>query len=691
MKNLNIFLLILLTAVKLLGQNQDPFLPANMGPGINTKYNEINPVISPDGKTLYFVRANHPQNNYGSISSQDIWTAALNEDGTFGEPVRIPFPLNAGRFNAIYGISADGSTIYINGSYSKKMKWKKRGISTVSKLGPLNFSTPKTVDIRGFSKLSKGRFGTVYVNETENTMFLSFSRKYDRTKNDIYVSRKSSKGYWSRPKKLNKSVNTKYSEITPVLSRDGSKLIFASNRKNGKGSFDIYISERKDESYHNWSEPKKINDTVNSKDWEAYYTLNAKGSWAYFASNASGEGASDIFRIKLFEENPFVLVKGKVLNKRTEGPLPSDKSVILEVNGQPVDSVRIDPETGNFNIKLPLGASYSIRAVTENFNSVPEVVDVTRVREYKEVQKALYVESIPFVLITGKIIPTGAGDTAKIVNPKILVDDFAADSVTIDSDNNYRLKLKFGQKYELKAKAEGFKSESQLVDFTNIKEYREVKQDLYINKIVAPKAKEAVISGKIINSKTRKGISGDSAGIQVNEKLVSGEIKDSTYKISLPLGEKYIINASVKNFYPVYETIDLVKATESLKISKDLFIAPIEVGASIKLNNIFFETGKSTLKPTSFPELERVIKFLNENSTLKIEIAGHTDNVGNAATNKNLSQARANAVANYIIKNGVAKDRIVAKGYGMEKPVASNKTAAGKSQNRRVEFTILDK
>jgi outer membrane protein OmpA-like peptidoglycan-associated protein len=128
-----------------------------------------------------------------------------------------------------------------------------------------------------------------------------------------------------------------------------------------------------------------------------------------------------------------------------------------------------------------------------------------------------------------------------------------------------------------------------------------------------------------------------------------------------------------------------------LKISKDLFIAPIEVGASIKLNNIFFETGKSTLKPTSFPELERVIKFLNENSTLKIEIAGHTDNVGNAATNKNLSQARANAVANYIIKNGVAKDRIVAKGYGMEKPVASNKTAAGKSQNRRVEFTILDK
>jgi OOP family OmpA-OmpF porin len=118
---------------------------------------------------------------------------------------------------------------------------------------------------------------------------------------------------------------------------------------------------------------------------------------------------------------------------------------------------------------------------------------------------------------------------------------------------------------------------------------------------------------------------------------------------------------------------------------------PIEVGQSIRLNNIFFETAKAVLKRESFPELDRVIDFLTQNSEIKIEIAGHTDNVGKVASNQKLSLARAKSVAAYLASKGIATDRIVSKGYGSSKPVAPNKTAAGKAQNRRVEFTILDK
>jgi len=117
---------------------------------------------------------------------------------------------------------------------------------------------------------------------------------------------------------------------------------------------------------------------------------------------------------------------------------------------------------------------------------------------------------------------------------------------------------------------------------------------------------------------------------------------------------------------------------------------PIEIGQSIKLKNIFFDAGKTVLKNESFAELERVATFLEENPHIKIEIAGHTDNVGKATSNQKLSQGRAQAVADFVISKGINKSRIVVKGYGSSKPVASNKTAAGKAENRRVEFTILE-
>jgi outer membrane protein OmpA-like peptidoglycan-associated protein len=140
----------------------------------------------------------------------------------------------------------------------------------------------------------------------------------------------------------------------------------------------------------------------------------------------------------------------------------------------------------------------------------------------------------------------------------------------------------------------------------------------------------------------------------------------------------------------MYEVVTTGTEKTDVKIFKDLVIVPIEVGQSIRLNNIFFDPAKSILKKESFPELDRVSDFLNASPELKIEIAGHTDNVGNATTNQKLSFNRAKAVTDYVIKKGVAKDRVVAKGYGAAKPVASNKTKDGKAQNRRVEFTVLD-
>lgn len=121
-------------------------------------------------------------------------------------------------------------------------------------------------------------------------------------------------------------------------------------------------------------------------------------------------------------------------------------------------------------------------------------------------------------------------------------------------------------------------------------------------------------------------------------------------------------------------------------------VAPeLEVGESVTLKNVFFQTGKSALLEVSIVELDKLVEMMQKNKTMRIELGGHTDNVGNEAANQKLSEQRAKAVYDYLVKQGVAADRLTYKGYGQTKPVADNSTAEGRRENRRTEFTIIEK
>ena len=107
------------------------------------------------------------------------------------------------------------------------------------------------------------------------------------------------------------------------------------------------------------------------------------------------------------------------------------------------------------------------------------------------------------------------------------------------------------------------------------------------------------------------------------------------------------------------------------------------------LDNVFFDTGKSTLRLESYPELEELYLALKDNDNMRVEIAGHTDNVGDDASNIKLSQERANTVRNYVIAKGIAASRMIAKGYGETQPVATNETTVGRQKNRRTEVRVI--
>ena len=170
-------------------------------------------------------------------------------------------------------------------------------------------------------------------------------------------------------------------------------------------------------------------------------------------------------------------------------------------------------------------------------------------------------------------------------------------------------------------------------------------------------------------------------------------LTDSTgrFSIRLPAGDKYEIFILGFKDSTSYNVLD-IPATKGNAYYKDPFKVDIQFlpAKNFVLDNCNFETGKATLQPESYAVLDELVAYLLRKDDEKIELGGHTDNVGNAKSNLVLSEARANTVRAYLLTKGIDPLRVTAKGYGMTVPIASNKTAEGRAQNRRTEVKILD-
>ncbi|WP_234736214.1 OmpA family protein [Tellurirhabdus bombi] len=494
----------------------------NLGNLINSEYNEINPVISPDGRTLYFARISHPQNTHGAKGSQDIWYSEMGQDNKWGSARRMTFPLNKDEYNCAYSISPDGNTMLIKGAYNNGT-YETRGFS-ISKRTASGWAPPQKMPIPAYEKMSKGQFDCGYLSADGKVLIMAFSEKKGSQKDDLYVSLKQKDGSWSKIINLGPEVNTgDFTETTPFLAADGATLYFSSDRGGGLGSNDIYVCRRVDNSWKHWSKPVNLGPAINTDGYDAYYTLSASGEYAYLTTFKETLGKGDIVRIRLKDleqepqtpketlPDPVVLVSGKVIDQRTGKPV--EARIVYETlpDGVEVGTATSNPLTGEYKIVLPYGKKYSFRAIAPDFIAEGDNIDLTQAKEHQEI--------------------------------------------------------------------------------TN----------------------------------------------------------------------------------------------------KSLKLIPIEVNSTVRLNNIFFDLGKATLREESFPELDRLALTLNENPKIVIEIGGHTDNTGSNELNLKLSQDRADSVREYFIGKGIEPDRVASKGYGESKPVAMNDSDEGRQANRRVEFKILKK
>ncbi|MDF2449280.1 MAG: outer membrane protein OmpA family [Bacteroidota bacterium] len=391
------FAIILIHSITFKGQ--DTYAPVNLGPAINSKNGEGQSVVSADGKEIYFWRDLYRQSVGETV--QSAWYSKQDSTGKWLPAKYMGKPFNTGMVNSgIYNVSPDNNTILLRG-YFKNGERIKGGFSLVTR-GVRGWNDPVGLEVPDYNEMAKGKYSGGFLMPDGKGLIMYLSETPGSTISDLYVSFKKEDGTFTRPAYIT-GLNTTNTESTPFIASDNKTLYFSSDRPGGLGNNDIWKATRLDDTWMNWSTPQNLGPTINSADWDAYFSLDAKGEFAYMTSSQNSMGSSDIVKIKLAVENkpePVVLVRGKVLNKNTNQPIEAKISYenLATANNQGV--AISNPSTGEYQIALPYGLNYGFNATATGFVSISDNIDLTAISEYKELTRDLYL--VP--LETGQVI-----------------------------------------------------------------------------------------------------------------------------------------------------------------------------------------------------------------------------------------------------------------------------------------------
>jgi OmpA-OmpF porin, OOP family len=256
---------------------------------INSQLEESYPLLSPDGRTLFFTRFN-PFSTSGRLSGSDIWASKKNDDGEWQEAYAMPKSVNNNRHNVAIGFDKIGDHLYLLNSYFSTQ----RTDVVRTSLAALD-QRPSLADIPKINT-SDGFLG-LYVHPSEEIILISMAGEDSFGEEDLYVMLRDTTGRWSKPQNLGPMINTSGFEISPFLSNDGKTLYFSSNGHGGFGDADIFVAHRLYDTWNVWTRPQNLGKNVNSEGFDAYFTIT-DNQQAFFVSNREGRFA-DIFMTRV--------------------------------------------------------------------------------------------------------------------------------------------------------------------------------------------------------------------------------------------------------------------------------------------------------------------------------------------------------------------------------------------------------
>ncbi len=377
----------------------------NLGKGVNSPGEEVAPVISPDGKTLYFTR-NKFKGNVGSPDRQDVWVSTLAAPSAgmppqWNEATNLGPPINNAGDNAVSSLSLDGRTMYLLNVYKPNgdlMFGLSRSIKTRA-----GWSTPVECKIANNYSVAAGSQdepaqAEFVIGPEGNVIIMAVRRKDTEGDRDLYISfLQQDKVSWSEPRSLGPTLNTADFESSPFLAADGRTLYFTSAGHPGFGDGDIFVSRRLDESWTNWSVPENLGPAINTPEWDGYFVVPATGDYAYLSSSANSLGEDDIFRLKLFpaiKPDPVAIVSGQVLDALTKKPVAAEVVSSLAQDKKVVSKADYDPETGEYKLILATQKTYTLSAIKAGYFPLTEALDLSKDKRFRDIRRNLYLVPI---------------------------------------------------------------------------------------------------------------------------------------------------------------------------------------------------------------------------------------------------------------------------------------------------------
>lgn len=458
-----------------------------------------------------------------------------------------------------------------------------------------------------------------------NTMIFTRRDGYDE---NFYTSTRQPDGSWSLAEYLH-GVNTSQNEGAQAINADGVWLVFTACNRRGdgsQGSCDLYWSQQKD---GDWTKPVPFSSTVNSKDWDAQPSISPDNKTIFFSSNRpGGQGGKDLWFTTRLPSGRYTEPQNLGPEINTPG---DDQAPFLHPDGQTLYF------TSNGLPGMGENDLYFVRRTPDGTWGKPQNLG------YPINTKAN--EGTLTVSLDGKTayfsanLPGGAG---------------GIDIYSFDLPAHARPQPVTYAKARVTDATTGQVLIAQ-VEFTDLK------------------------TGQVFASARTRA--------------------DGSFLVCLPAGKDYALNVSKEQYLFHSENFNLVgTASFDQPFLLEIALQPITSGDEatarptparpIVLRNVFFETGSAALLPTSTAELGRLVALLQETPALRIQISGHTDDVGDDASNQTLSENRAKAVYEYLIQNGIPAERLRYKGFGESKPIETNDTPEGRARNRRTEFVV---
>ncbi len=632
----------------------------NLGPQINSAFTDYGPLITADEAILMFtsMRSGNVGGNkdvYGQNEQyiEDIYVSQKNDSNFWLPPKNIGPPINTESYDATVALSVDGEKLFL-------CRGGSGGIFVSDKDG-INWTEPKKLN----KNINSGNSETsVSLSSDGRVLYFTSSRKGGFGGKDIYKSELQPNGEWGPAENLGKTVNTSFDEESPFIHPDNKILYFSSLGHKGMGGFDVFKTEKVN---NQWTEPENLGYPINTSADDIHFILSAKGLVGYYASNRPGGfGEEDIYEITFPMANiPLTMVRGTVITEGKKKQNVKIKIIDKETNEQIKNVYTPNSETGKYLMIFPPGKNYQMLVDAEGY--LPFVFDLYIPNQtfFYSLYQTIYLKPITMF---NEPIGQGVSIENSFSNPQ--------DSGLSESEQRSRdiLLLSMVQK---------------IIENSDTARLGEIENIPIDKKDYTP-----------LNNLIEKIIDfTDSTALGHLEKITSqGFIEKANSNIFF-YGENK--KTGVEPFSVGNDTIYIIPPSVSPSPGQNPSpdaekIKPItekidEIDIKTVLNkSVPFEFGMQTFSTQYADTLLKIAELLKKFPKMKVEINGHTDNVGSEKNNQILSEIRAQNLARFFTENGVEKSKIYFFGKGETQPIMTNETNEGRAANRRADIRITE-